>query len=145
MPLATTHISPTAPFVVHNAGTSSVSFSEGAVDTSARRRLSTISGGGRGWERKLIHKQSRVPHRRLNAVETSTTSSISVASVQFNINGAPSTEVEGGMTSVRLASTDDGSVRACITYDIVHTWHTFLFITRITIFFEVLRAVGGHC
>lgn len=145
MSLATTHIPTMAPVVVHNAGTSSVSFSEGAVDMSARRRLSTISGGGRGWERNIPQKQSRVPRRRLNVVETSTTSSISVASVQFNINGAPSTEVEGGMTSVRLASTDDRSVRACITYDAVHTWHIFCFITRITIYFDVLRAVGGHC
>lgn len=104
--------STTAPIVTLDLGTSAVSFSEGAVDTSTRRRLSTIDRGGRSGERKPPHKQSRVPRRRLNAVETSATSSISVASVQFNVNGAPSTAVEGGMTSARLASTDDGSVRA---------------------------------
>lgn len=50
------------------------------------------------------------PSRRLGSLENTATSAVSVASVQFSVNGRPSDAVEGGVTSVSLTSTDDGSV-----------------------------------
>lgn len=99
------------PIVVFTLGTTSVYFSEGAVDTTARRRLSTIGGSSMGTGRKFSQKGLRAPRRRLSSVESSTTSSVSVSSISFNVNGSPSDMVEGGVTSIRLASTDDGRVR----------------------------------
>lgn len=50
--------------------------------------------------------------RHLALFEAVATSAVTLGSIEFSVNGRPSEAVEGGVTSVRLTSGDDRSVRA---------------------------------
>ena len=50
--------------------------------------------------------------RHLSLFEAAATSAVTLGSMEFSVNGRPSEAVRGGVTSVRLTSSDDGSVRA---------------------------------
>ena len=67
-----------------------------------------------GGRRKSLFRRS-APSRHLALVEAAATSAFTVGSVEFSINGRPSEAATGRVTSVRLTSTDDGSVRANLT------------------------------
>ena len=67
-----------------------------------------------GGRHKSLFRES-APFRHLALIEAAATSAFTVGSVEFSVNGRPSEAATGRVTSVRLTSTDDGSVRANLT------------------------------
>lgn len=61
---------------------------------------------------KRSSRQRRGSGRRLSSTGNTSTSALAVGSARFSVNGRPSDAAEGGVTSVSLTSTDDGSVSA---------------------------------
>ena len=99
--------------VDNTTGTSKVSFAEEEAESSTERRRMAASSvasptrrGETGASTSHVHRR-----RRLAPIETAATSAVAVGSIQFAVNGRPSDGVQGGVTSVRLTNTDDGSVR----------------------------------
>lgn len=98
----------------NNTGTSKVSFAEEDEESSTERQRmaanrfasSTRLGQARSSTSSVYPRP-----RRLASIETAATSAVGVGSIQFAVNGRPSDAVQGGVTNVRLTSTDDGSVR----------------------------------
>lgn len=100
-------------------GSSAVLFSEGIVDSTALtrrvRRLEasesprnrpTPDGGPRDTP------QGRYAYRRrLQSTSTADTTTVTIANVQFNAYGSPSSVAEAGVTSITVVKTSDGEVR----------------------------------
>lgn len=72
----------------------------------------TSASAAPSWGRGKAPLRGFTRSRRLAAFEAAATSAVTLGSMEFSLNGRPSEAAEGGVTSVRLTSSDDGSVRA---------------------------------
>ncbi|CBJ29758.1 hypothetical protein Esi_0160_0064 [Ectocarpus siliculosus] len=99
-----------------DAGTSSVSFENGVIGSpsppSTRRRMtpemdegSKCKAGGCG---SSTNRRRRPSSRRLSTVSPASTSTVLVTNQLFNAVSRPSALVNGGVTQIRVSSTDDG-------------------------------------
>ncbi|CBJ26948.1 conserved unknown protein [Ectocarpus siliculosus] len=99
-----------------DAGTSSVSFENGVIGSpsppSTRRRMtpemdegSKCKAGGCG---SSTNRRRRPSSRRLSTVSPASTSTVLVTNQLFNAVSRPSALVNGGITQIRVSSTDDG-------------------------------------
>lgn len=98
--------------VVEGIGTSKVSFAEATPDGPSQRRRLTLASATSDRGRSKAPFRGSTQSRHLALFETAATSAVTVGSIEFSVNGRPSEAVEGGVTSVRVISSDDGSVRA---------------------------------
>ena len=95
------------------------------------------------WGREIPPFHGSAQSRHLARIEPAATSTVTVGSTEFSVNGRPSEAAKGGVTHIRLTRTDDGNVRAERTVLELKRIQCVVFIDVQELFRQVSYHVGA--